>query len=56
MWWILMYGIYFVFDRIQNKLMCRLMYSTTKAIRYTKAWEDQNRTAYDAFLDWVFVS
>lgn len=48
------YLIYFIFDKIKNKVVSRIVYNGIKLIKYSDNWHKQQST-FDKFCDWVLL-
>ncbi len=48
--------LYFVFDKIKNKILAKIFYSgSVKMIKYTKIWHDENEYIIKDLLDWIIL-
>jgi|AntRauTorcE11897_2_1112592.scaffolds.fasta_scaffold13058_3 hypothetical protein len=51
-YYIMAYGIYFIFEKIKNKILCKTMHTGVKMICYHNK---KDIKAYDYLIDWVFL-
>ena len=48
--------LYFVFDKIKNKILAKIFYSgSVKMIKWTNEWHEDNRYIIKDLFDWVLL-
>jgi hypothetical protein len=54
LYYIMCYGLYFIIDRLKNKIYVNTVHNGVKLIKYTSAWHYQHGPWLD-LLEWVIV-
>ena len=47
--------VFYVIERVKNKIMWKAVHSSVKLIQYHKGWHSQNDTYANQLLDWVLL-
>lgn len=55
MWFIIIYGVYFIIDRVKGKIVSYFMYKTTLAICYRPEWHYEQRRTISQLAEWIFL-
>ena len=48
--------ICFIFDKLKNKIIAKIFHNgTSKLIKYTKKFHDDEKTKLEILLDWILI-